>query len=158
MIARNISFKERTIFGRTLFYDIVHLHYSYKRTKKLRVREMLIPTFLFIYNKPIKLKDSKMKKVRQKLCILPGIWKLLPFTFALPFGQRFSIPLRAGDRWFRACGAYLRNLNSSFLYCFQESSTRFSLVSSNSGFPPAKVLWQLILALQKDPLTEGGGL
>ena len=26
-----------------------------------------------------------------------------PFTFALPFGQRFSIPLRAGDRWFRAC-------------------------------------------------------
>ena len=36
---------------------------------------------------------------------------LLPFTFALPFGQRFSIPLRAGDRWFRACGAYLRNLS-----------------------------------------------
>ena len=36
---------------------------------------------------------------------------LLPFTFALPFGQRFSIPLRVGDRWFRACGAYLRNLN-----------------------------------------------
>ena len=29
--------------------------------------------------------------------------QLLPFTFALPFGQRFSIPLRAGDRWFRAC-------------------------------------------------------
>ena len=26
-----------------------------------------------------------------------------PFTFALPFGQRFSIPLRAGDLWFRAC-------------------------------------------------------
>ena len=26
------------------------------------------------------------------------------FTFALPFGQRFSIPLRAGDRWFKACG------------------------------------------------------
>ena len=26
-----------------------------------------------------------------------------PFTFALPFGQRFSIPLRAGDHWFRAC-------------------------------------------------------
>ena len=23
--------------------------------------------------------------------------------FALPFGQRFSIPLRAGDRWFRVC-------------------------------------------------------
>ena len=63
MIARNISFKERTIFGRTLFYNIVHLHYSYKRTKKLRVREMLKPTFLFLYNKPIKLKDSKMKKV-----------------------------------------------------------------------------------------------
>ena len=41
MIARNISFKERTIFGRTLFYDIVHLHYSYKRTKKLRVRGKL---------------------------------------------------------------------------------------------------------------------
>ena len=37
-------------------------------------------------------------------------YELLPFTFALPFGQRFSIPLRAGDRWFRACGAYLRNL------------------------------------------------
>ena len=30
--------------------------------------------------------------------------RLLPFTFALPFGQRFSIPLRAGDRWFRAQG------------------------------------------------------
>ena len=28
---------------------------------------------------------------------------ILSFTFALPFGQRFSIPLRAGDRWFRAC-------------------------------------------------------
>ena len=27
----------------------------------------------------------------------------MPFTFALPFGQRFSIPLRAGDLWFRAC-------------------------------------------------------
>ena len=34
-------------------------------------------------------------------------YELLPFTFALPFGQRFSIPLRAGDRWFRACGAKL---------------------------------------------------
>jgi len=41
------------------------------------------------------------------------------FTFALPFGQRFSIPLRAGDRWFRACclkgafgtfGPYLNHL------------------------------------------------
>ena len=30
-------------------------------------------------------------------------YELLPFTFALPFGQRFSIPLRAGDRWLRAC-------------------------------------------------------
>ena len=39
-----------------------------------------------------------------------NFYELLPFTFALPFGQRFSIPLRAGDRWFRACGAYLRNL------------------------------------------------
>ena len=29
----------------------------------------------------------------------------------LTFNKRFSIPLRAGDRWFRACGAYLRNLN-----------------------------------------------
>ena len=28
---------------------------------------------------------------------------LLPFTFAFPFGQRFSIPLRASDCWFRAC-------------------------------------------------------
>ena len=37
---------------------------------------------------------------------------LLPFTFALPFGQRFSIPLRAGDRWFRACGAKLAKLVS----------------------------------------------
>ena len=63
MIARNISFKERTIFCVELFFNIVHLHYSYKRTKKLRVREMLKPTFLFLYNKPIKLKDSKMKKV-----------------------------------------------------------------------------------------------
>ena len=36
--------------------------------------------------------------------------KLLPFTFALPFGQRFSIPLRAGDRWFRACGEKLAKL------------------------------------------------
>ena len=27
----------------------------------------------------------------------------MPFTFALLFGQRFSIPLRAGDLWFRAC-------------------------------------------------------
>ena len=37
--------------------------------------------------------------------------KLLPYTFtfafALPFGQRFSIPLRAGYRWFRACGIFL---------------------------------------------------
>ena len=63
MIARNISFKERTIFCVELFFNIVHLHYSYKRTKKLRVRKMLKPTFLFLYNKPIKLKDSKMKKV-----------------------------------------------------------------------------------------------
>ena len=30
-------------------------------------------------------------------------YELLPFTFAFPFGQRFSIPLRASDRWFRAC-------------------------------------------------------
>ena len=55
--------RERTIFCVELFFNIVHLHYSYKRTKKLRVREMLKPTFLFLYNKPIKLKDSKMKKV-----------------------------------------------------------------------------------------------
>ena len=38
--------------------------------------------------------------------------KLLPytftFTFALPFGQRFSIPLCAGYHWFRACGIFLR--------------------------------------------------
>ena len=33
-------------------------------------------------------------------------YELLPFTFALPFGPRFSIPLRAGDRWFRACCFY----------------------------------------------------
>ena len=39
-------------------------------------------------------------------------WELLPFTFALPFGQRFSIPLRAGDRWFRACCLY--ELRASF--------------------------------------------
>ena len=39
-------------------------------------------------------------------------YELLPFTFALPFGQRFSIPLRAGDRWFRACGAKLAKLVS----------------------------------------------
>lgn len=31
------------------------------------------------------------------------VTELSPFTFALPFGQRFSIPLRAGDLWFRAC-------------------------------------------------------
>ena len=31
---------------------------------------------------------------------------LLSFTFALPFGQRFSIPLRAGDRWFWVCCFY----------------------------------------------------
>ena len=30
-------------------------------------------------------------------------YELLPFTFALPFGQLFSIPLRAGDRWLRVC-------------------------------------------------------
>ena len=30
-------------------------------------------------------------------------YELSPFTFALPFGQLFSIPLRAGDRWLRAC-------------------------------------------------------
>ena len=66
MIARNISFKERTIFGRTLFYDIVHLHYSYKRTKKLRVRgkqRTNIPLLLIINLNIVKLKDSKMKKV-----------------------------------------------------------------------------------------------
>ena len=39
-------------------------------------------------------------------------YELLPFTFALPFGQRFSIPLRAGDRWFWACGAKLAKLVS----------------------------------------------
>ena len=39
-------------------------------------------------------------------------YELLPFTFALPFGQRFSIPLRAGDHWFRACGAKLAKLVS----------------------------------------------
>ena len=66
MIARNISFKERTIFGRTLFYDIVHLHYSYKRTKKLRVRgkqRTNIPLLLIINLNIVKLKDSKMKKI-----------------------------------------------------------------------------------------------
>ena len=66
MIARNISFKERTIFGRTLFYDIVHLHYSYNRTKKLRVRgkqRTNIPLLLIINLNIVKLKDSKMKKV-----------------------------------------------------------------------------------------------
>ena len=66
MIARNISFKERTIFGRTLFYNIVHLHYSYKRTKKLRVRgkqRTNIPLLLIINLNIVKLKDSKMKKV-----------------------------------------------------------------------------------------------
>ena len=31
------------------------------------------------------------------------LYELLPFTFALPFGQLFSIPLRAGDRWLRVC-------------------------------------------------------
>ena len=30
-------------------------------------------------------------------------YELLPFTFAFPFGQRFSIPLRASECWFRAC-------------------------------------------------------
>ena len=30
-------------------------------------------------------------------------YELSPFTFALPFGQLFSIPLRAGDRWLRVC-------------------------------------------------------
>ena len=39
--------------------------------------------------------------------LLPIVLKLLPYTFALPFGQRFSIPLCAGDRWFRACGIFL---------------------------------------------------
>lgn len=66
MIARNISFKERTIFGRTLFYNIVHWHYSYKRTKKLRVRgkqRTNIPLLLIINLNIVKLKDSKMKKV-----------------------------------------------------------------------------------------------
>ena len=41
-----------------------------------------------------------------------NFYELLPFAFALPFGQRFSIPLRAGDRWFRACGAKLAKLVS----------------------------------------------
>ena len=89
MIARNISFKERTIFGRTLFYNIVHLHYSYKRTKKLRVREMLIPTFLFLYNKPIKLKDSKMKKVRAKALYIARYLKA--FALYLCFTLRPAI-------------------------------------------------------------------
>ena len=31
------------------------------------------------------------------------VTELLPFTFALPFGQLFSIPLRTGDRWLRVC-------------------------------------------------------
>ena len=39
--------------------------------------------------------------------LLPIVLKLLPYTFALPFGQRFSIPLCAGFRWFRACGIFL---------------------------------------------------
>ena len=38
------------------------------------------------------------------------LWASAPFTFALPFGQRFSIPLRAGDRWFRACFCELLGL------------------------------------------------
>ena len=48
-------------------------------------------------------------------CCLYG---LLPFTFALPFGQRFSIPLRAGDRWFRAwCFNFSKIISASVIVC-----------------------------------------
>jgi hypothetical protein len=33
MIARNISYKERTIFGVEFFFNIVHLHYHKKKLK-----------------------------------------------------------------------------------------------------------------------------
>ena len=48
-------------------------------------------------------------------CCLYG---LLPFTFALPFGQRFSIPLRAGDRWFRAwCFNFSKIISACVIVC-----------------------------------------
>ena len=158
MIARNISFKERTIFGRTLFYDIVHLHYSYKRTKKLRVREMLIPTFLFLYNKPIKLKDSKMKKVRAKALYIARYLKA--FALYLCFTLRPAIFNSATRRWPLVQGVWglLEKLEFLIFILFSKSSAWFRLVPSISGFPPAKVQWLLILALQKGPLTEGGEL
>ena len=41
---------------------------------------MLIPTFLFLYNKPIKLKDSKMKKVRAKALYIARYLKAFVLT------------------------------------------------------------------------------
>ena len=41
---------------------------------------MLIPTFLFLYNKPIKLKDSKMKKVRAKALYIARYLKAFALT------------------------------------------------------------------------------
>ena len=158
MIAWNISFKERTIFGRTLFYDIVHLHYSYKRTKKLRVREMLKPTFLFLYNKPVKLKDSKMKKVRAKALYIARYLKA--FALYLCFTLRPAIFNSATRRWPLVQGVWglLEKLEFLVFILFSKSSARFRLIFSIFGFPPAEVRWQLILALQKGPLTKDGEL
>ena len=50
---------------------------------------MLIPTFLFLYNKPIKLKDSKMKKVRAKALYIARYLKA--FSLYLCFTLRPAI-------------------------------------------------------------------
>ena len=49
------------------------------------------------------------------------------------------------------------NIINTIKYCFNISKM-LVLIFSFSEFPPEEVLWPLILALQKDPLTKGGKL
>ena len=77
-------------------------------------------------------------------------YELLPFTFALPFGQRFSIPLRAGDRWFRACGAKLAKLVSIRFHIRYFWDLPLSMSSCVKSFFMKKVSKYHLLAERRD--------
>ena len=79
-------------------------------------------------------------------------YELLPFTFALPFGQRFSIPLRAGDRWFRACGAKLAKLVSIRFHIRYFLDLPLSMCSYVKSFFMKKVSKYHLLAERRDKL------
>jgi hypothetical protein len=79
-------------------------------------------------------------------------YELLPFTFALPFGQRFSIPLRAGDRWFRACGAKLAKLVSIRFHIRYFLDLPLSMCSYVKSFFMKKVSKYHLLAECRDKL------